>query len=197
MAALIRQVNEMDSTSLVEVVLGYDKLSDFFVDSDNFDSIQKSIQASFEEIQQTKSSAEQEKQDLESKKSEEMELRSLQVLEKNREEEAKASKNSLLKTTKGKEQEYQKLLASQQKDAATIRSQLFILQGSPAIPFEKALEYANAVSKITGVRPAFLLGVISEESNLGANVGTGNWKTELAHSSCQNSAMLLSDLPPA
>ena len=29
------------------------------------------------------------------------------------------------------------------------------------------------------MRPAFLLGVIAEESNLGENVGTGNWKTDL------------------
>ncbi len=113
-----------------------------------------------------------------------MELRSLQTLEKKRIEEAEANKNNLLKLTKGKEKEYQKLLASRQKDAATIRSQLFMLRGSAAIPFEKALEYANKVSQITGIRPAFLLGVIAEESNLGANVGTGNWKTELAHSSC-------------
>ena len=110
---------------------------------------------------------------------------------------AEADKKSLLKPTKGKEKEYQKLLASRQKDAATIRSQLFMLRGSPAIPFEKALEYANKVSQITGIRPAFLLGVIAEESNLGANVGTGNWKTELADSVAQNSALLLSNLPPA
>ncbi len=184
LAELLRRVNELDSTSLIEIVMGYDKLSDFFADSDNFESIQQAIQDSFDEIKQTKSNTEAEKQDLENKKSEQMELRSLQALEKKRQEEAEANKKSLLKQTKGQEQTYQKLLASRQKDAATIRSQLFILNGSPAIPFEKALEYANAVSKITGVRPAFLLGVISEESNLGANVGTGNWKNELAHSSC-------------
>ena len=184
LAELLRRVNELDSTSLIEIVMGYNKLSDFFADSDNFESIQQAIQDSFNEIKQTKSNTETEKQDMENKKSEEMELRSLQALEKKRQEEAEANKKSLLKQTKGQEQAYQKLLASRQKDAATIRSQLFILNGSPAIPFEKALEYANAVSKITGVRPAFLLGVISEESNLGANVGTGNWKNELAHSSC-------------
>lgn len=184
LAELLRRQNELDSIPLIEVVLGYERLSDFFSDSDNFESIQKAVQHSFEEIQQTKISTEQEKEQLQNQKSEEMELRNLQVLEKQREEQAKAEKNNLLKITSGKEKEYQKILSQRQKDAATIRSQLFILRGSPAIPFEKALEYANAVSKITGVRPAFLLGVIAEESNLGANVGTGNWKNELAHYSC-------------
>ncbi len=184
LAELIRRVDELDSTSLVEVVLGYEKFSDFFADSDNFESINKAIQASFEEIKQTKNTAEEEKTQLEQKKSEGMELRYLQELEKKRGEEAEAAKKDLLKITKGKEKEYQKILTQRQKDAATIRSQLFILQGSPAIPFEKALEYANQVSKITGIRPAFLLGVIAEESNLGANVGTGRWTTELANSRC-------------
>ena len=35
------------------------------------------------------------------------------------------------------------------------------------------------VWKTLKVRPAFLLGVIREESNLGANVGKGNWKNDL------------------
>ena len=184
LAELLRRVNELDSTSLIEIVMGYNKLSDFFADSDNFESIQRAIQDSFNEIKQTKSNTETEKQDMENKKSEEMELRYLQALEKKRKEEAEATKKSLLKQTKGQEQAYQKLLASRQKDAATIRSQLFILAGSPAIPFEKALDYANKVSSAVGIRPAFLLGVIAEESNLGANVGKGNWKIELANSSC-------------
>ena len=44
---------------------------------------------------------------------------------------------------------------------------------------KKAVEYANLVWKMLKVRPAFLLGVIREESNLGANVGKGNWKEDL------------------
>ena len=90
----------------------------------------------------------------------------------------------MLKITEGVEKGYQAIMALKQKDAATIRSQLFLLSGSPSISFEKALEYANLVWKILKVRPAFLLGVIREESNLGANVGKGNWKEDLSHSKC-------------
>ncbi|KKT61804.1 MAG: Peptidoglycan DL-endopeptidase CwlO [Candidatus Giovannonibacteria bacterium GW2011_GWA2_44_26] len=184
LAELLRRANELDSTSLIEVVLGYEKLSDFFSETDNFESIQKALQQSFDEIKQTKTDTENEKQELENRKSEETELRYLQEFEKKRKEEVENAKKNLLKQTKGQEKEYQKILSSRQKDAATIRSQLFVLRGSPAIPFEKALNYANMVYKSLGIRPAFLLGVIAEESNLGANIGTGDWKIELAHSKC-------------
>jgi len=74
---------------------------------------------------------------------------------------------------------YQKIIAGKEKDAATIRTELFTLRGSAAIPFEKAYEYAVRVGQKTGVRPALILGVIAEESNLGENVGTGNWKVDM------------------
>src|SRR3989338_6624712 len=102
-------------------------------------------------------------------------LGALRISNKQLEKEQK----EILKITRGKEKEYQKFLKEQEKSAATIRSRLFLLAGSPAIPFEKAIEYANLAFNTTGVRPAFLLAVITEESNLGRNIGTGDWKEEM------------------
>jgi membrane-bound lytic murein transglycosylase B len=64
-------------------------------------------------------------------------------------------------------------LASQKKaQADKIRSALFSLAGiSQKIEFGTALNYANEVSGKTGVAPAFLLAILTQESNLGANVG--------------------------
>lgn len=184
LAELIRRLDEIDQVTLVELLLAYQNLSDFFVDIDDFDILQKSLAVSFEEILRTKGVTEEERADLEERKSSELELRGLQELEKKRIEERETEKKKILKVTKGQEAEYQKLLSAQEKNAAQIRSQLFLLRGSPNIPFEEAVRFANIAFKITGVRPAFLLGIIAEESNLGANVGTGNWKEDLSHSRC-------------
>jgi hypothetical protein len=124
------------------------------------------------------------KDELVSQKSEELELYALQELEKKELEKNENEKKSILKLTKGEESAYQKVLDIKQKSAASIRSQLFLLRGSDDISFEKALEYANVAEQETGVRPAFLLGIITEESNLGANIGTGNWRDDLSHSRC-------------
>jgi peptidoglycan hydrolase CwlO-like protein len=184
LAELLRRFNEIDQTSLLEAILSSENLSDFFVEFDNLDFLQKAVHDSFAELRQTKETTEEKIDELETRKAEEIELKALQVLEKKRIEEREAEKKNLLKITKGIEAEYQKMLAVRAKDAATIRSQLFLLQGSPDIPFEKAVEYANIAFQATGIRPAFLLGIIAEESNLGANVGTGNWRQDLAHPRC-------------
>ncbi|HEY4527702.1 MAG TPA: lytic murein transglycosylase, partial [Candidatus Paceibacterota bacterium] len=184
LAELLRRFYELDQSSLVEALLGYDNLSEFFVEADSFDAVQAAIQDSFVEIRQDKIDTEKERDDLEDRKAEEVQLKTIQELEKKRIEEREAEKKRILQITRGEESRYKKLLEERAKNAATIRSQLFILNGSPSIPFEKALEYAIVAEKATNVRPAFLLGVIAEESNLGANVGTGNWKTDLSHARC-------------
>ena len=56
--------------------------------------------------------------------------------------------------------------------AAQIRAALFALRDAEAIPFEKALAYAQQASKVTGIRPAFLLAILTQESALGKNVGS-------------------------
>lgn len=184
LAELLRRINELDGVSLVEAMLSYDTISDFFIDADNFDEIQEALQGSINDIRQTQMVISEERGQLEARKSQELQLKTIQELEKKRIEEREEEKQRLLKETKGQEEAYKKILADRQKDAAKIRSQLFLLRGSKAIPFEEAAAHANYAYQLTGVRPAFLLGIIAEESNLGENVGTGNWQTDLSHSRC-------------
>lgn len=184
LAELIRKNNEMDSISLAEIVLGYQKLSDFFVIGDTLEPIHRLIQDTLDEIRATKKQTEKEKDNLTEYQAEQVQLKTAQEMERKKLAANEAEKKNLLKVSKGVEEGYQLIMALKQKDANTIRSQLFLLSGSPSISFEKAVEYANLVWKTLKVRPAFLLGVIREESNLGANVGKGNWKEDLAHPNC-------------
>ena len=179
LSQLLRKTDEIDSASLVEIMLGNQNLSDFFLDIDSFESIKQALGVSLKEIYSIKDITEAEKRGLEEKKIEEVELKTLQELEKKKLEKDEANKQYILKVTKGKEEEYQKIIKSKEKTAAEIRVALFELRGTKAIPFEQALEYANFVNKKTGVRPAFLLGVIAEESNLGENLGSGIWTEDM------------------
>ena len=81
-------------------------------------------------------------------------------------------KQRLLNISKGNEKAYSLVLAEKRQRAAQIRAALFALRDVQAIPFEDALKFATAASNVTGVRPAFLLAILTQESALGANVGS-------------------------
>jgi len=179
LAQLLRKTNEIDDYSLVEVVLGNQNLSDFFEDLDTFDTIKAALQDSFVEIEVTKSDTQTQKEVLEDKQAEEVELRTIQELQKREIEEREQEKQQILEVTKGIESAYVSVIGAKQRTAAEIRAELFALRGTAAIPFEEALRYANEASKLTGVRPALILGVIAQESRLGEFIGTGNWITDM------------------
>lgn len=182
----LQKVRESDGLSLIELALTYENVSEFFGEIDAAKNLQVSLRNTLGKITSLKIDEENAKTELEGEEQEEQELKSLQELQKKFLEGREKEKQKLLKDTKGKESEYQKILKARQKDAANIKSQLFLLAGSNAIPFEKALEYANAAERATGVRPAFLLGLVTEESNLGQNVGKGNWQVDLSHARCKS-----------
>lgn len=180
----LRRIKETDSFSAVEIALIYQDISTFFNELESLGQLQSSLHESLNRFENLKGEEEIAREDLREKKNEELELKSIQELQKKKLDNDEAEKQKILKVTKGQEAGYQKTLETNKKSAATIKSQLFLLTGSPDIPFEKAVEYANLAEKHTGIRPAFLLAVITEESNLGQNVGKGNWKEDLSHSRC-------------
>lgn len=179
LAELLERIYEIEQSSLVELILSEQSLTDFFRELDSYEAIQLSLQDSLFSLKESNKRLGREKKSLENQKTEEIQLNIIQELSTDRIKTKENEKKVILKITRGKEKEYQKFLNKKEKDAATIRSRLFLLAGSPAIPFEKAVEYANLAFDLTGIRPAFLLAVITEESNLGENVGTGTWQEEM------------------
>ena len=85
---------------------------------------------------------------------------------------SEADKKQLLAISKNKESAYQLLVAQKKARANKISAALFQLRDSKAIPFGTALTYAKEVSQKTGISPAFLLAIITQESNLGTDSGS-------------------------
>lgn len=171
LAQLLRRTNEIDDYSLAEIVLGRGDISDFFEDLDNFDAIKEGLHASFDEIAVTKDDTQAQKEVLIDRRTSEQELRKIQVLEKQEIEVREAERRKILSATKGEEAAYQRLITSKQKTAGEIRAELFKLRGTAPIPFAEAYQYALEASGLTGVRPALILGILRQETNLGENVG--------------------------
>lgn len=178
MAQMIRRTREIDDTTLVELILN-GSLSDLFVEVDNFQTVQEALDTAFKEMAIAREDLADRKDALFMQQQEEEELRQLQVLQQKSLQRSEDAKQQLVKAAKGEESVYQRTIAEQTKTAGEIRARLFELRDSGAIPFGKAYEYAKEASAATGVRPALILGVLAQESNLGENVGTGNWNDDM------------------
>jgi membrane-bound lytic murein transglycosylase B len=172
LAQLIRKTNEMDVYSLPEVFLSNQNLSDFFIDVDTFNSVEASLYDTFEDIRDVKSKTETEKNVLDKRKSQELDAKKVIEQEKKNIEAAELDKKNLLIVSKNEERGYEAVLAQKRARAAEIRAALFSLRDAEAIPFEQALQFATVASAQTGVRPAFLLAILTQESALGKNVGS-------------------------
>ncbi|MBI2053017.1 MAG: lytic murein transglycosylase [Candidatus Ryanbacteria bacterium] len=174
LAELMRKFQEYDDVSMLEIMLSHDRVSQFLEDVDAIDVLQISLQSSTLVLGEAKKLQIAVRDDLVEQKTEKGQLRALQNLAKKQLETNEKIHKDLLKETRGQESQYRKVVLTKKKDAASIRTQLFLLQGSPAIPFERAVDFAERASKKTGVRPAFILGVIAQESELGRNIGQCN-----------------------
>ncbi len=172
LAQLIRKTHQIDDANFVHVMLTNATVSDFYNDVDTFASIQESIKSSVDEIKEVKGITVNEKEELRKKQDAELDAKAEIESAKRKVETSESEKQKLLSISKNKEKEYQAVLAERQKKAAQIRSALFALRDTGAIPFGDALKYAEAASLKTGVRPAFVLAILTQESNLGKNVGS-------------------------
>ncbi len=184
MAQNLRSINNTDQQSLVVILFANPKLSTFFDEMNSIQKIQKNAQDLLAQYKDLKNTLSDEKDALEKQKTEQAQLLTTQQLQKNMMQDQQSEQKKILADTKGKESNYQKTLNEVKKSAASIRSQLYKLEGAGPITFEDAVRYATQAGKGTGVRPALILGIITEESNLGQNVGKGNWLVDLAHDRC-------------
>ncbi len=171
LAQIIRKSDELSNTSLVEFALQNKTLSDFFVNAESYRSVQIAMADTFDQVYQTKKQTEEVKEVLQDKKSEQETLKTKQEVERKKADQNKQVKAVVLKETKGQEALYQKSLKEKEAKAAQIRNTLFALRDTGAIKFGDALEYAQGAFEVTGVRPAFILAILTQESNLGNNTG--------------------------
>lgn len=174
LAELLRKTKELDQITPVEVILANDSLSGMFSDLDSFSFIQSTMHQSFAVIRDSQNQASLEKISLEAKRNAEIDARKVIETEKANIERIEREKQNLLRMSKSEEAVYQQVLADRERERAAIRSALFELRDTAAIPFGQAVDLALAVQQQTGVRAAFILAIITQESNLGQNVGTCN-----------------------
>ena len=172
MANLLRYTEESDATSLPVILLGNKSFSDFFKEIDSIETVKEALNISITDVKNFKQETETEKADLEDRKNQETNAREEILTAERVIQRKKKEKNDILKITKGQEAAYAKLIEEKERKIAQISTALFALRDTDGIQFGKALEYANMASAKTGVRPAFILAILTQETSLGKNLGS-------------------------
>lgn len=178
LAEYIRIIERYDQETLLEVILKNEKFSDFFDQLNALESVQEEIQSILGAIHALKQDLEEQKEELEAEREEQYLLKSLQLIQSRTVERKQDQKENLLSQTQGEERLYQQLIQGAEKDIAFIKEQLSLLE-KYGLTLEEAIGHAIFAATKTGIRPAFLLGVLEAESRLGLNVGRGNWQKDM------------------
>ena len=170
--ASLQALYQEDQKGGLEILLASEKISDFFGNLTNLEILNKEITQTLANVKSAKIVLENEKENLDKQKGTLQKTVSVQTLQKQQSEQNKKQQETILEQTKGKETLYQQYLNETKKRATEIRSRIFEMIGVPQAPnFGQAYEIAKYVNSITGIRPAFLLAVLTQESNIGKNVG--------------------------
>ncbi len=169
---ILQRIYEEDQKTALEILLTGSDLSEFFENLVALDSLNERSRALLLDIQDLNVYLKGQKVSLETDKEDEESFVKIQILQRQQNQAAKLEQERLLQQTQGKETEYQKQLANTRLRAQEIRNRIFDIVGVPQAPtFGEALAIAKSVSAQTGIRPALLLAVLTQESNLGKNVG--------------------------
>lgn len=171
LAQILRRTQEINDYTLVEAMMSSQDLSDFFADLDAYAMINEEMHVSVNELRTSRLASEKARTSLQGQKTDQEILREALVLEQREVEAKEAEKQKLLAETKGQEALYNQLKNAQEQNAAQIRAKLFPLRDTEGIQFGDAVAYAKVASAKTGVRAALILAILSQESDLGKNVG--------------------------
>ncbi len=171
LAAMLRRQNQVDDLTLFEIALATENAFSLFEDVDNMISVQIGLHAEFAELRGVKAETEAEREALSARQDAELDARYVVETKKAQVAKNEAEKQRLLAIKANEEAAYNQVLQQRQAQAAEIRARLFPLRDTEGVEFGDAVTYAEQASTKTGVRPALILAILSQESDLGKNVG--------------------------
>jgi len=147
-AKLLNDVNTYDNSTLIEDLMAYKSLSEFWNEQQNIYLVQNQIREKIIETQNTKTILENNKTQAEKKKADLLKLKSSLTDQKNLLTITKKEKNKLLTDTKNSESTYKKMLADKQALADAFDNEL--------LQFESQLKFTMDISKIPSIGKGIL-----------------------------------------
>lgn len=169
---IMRSIYQEDSRGVIELIVSSGDLSDFLDSARFLDNLQSALKNALDNIRVAKKNIEEEQLALEQEQENQYRLKTLREVQANSLSSNKQEKNNLLNLTQAQKQKFELMLSQKERDIEQIRNQIFLLEGvGISLPLHEAYRIAKQASDLTGIRPAFLLAILKQESSWGANVG--------------------------
>jgi len=185
----LQQIYEDDNTTFLEMLLSEERLSEAWSNLQFAQDLQNKIQEALVKIKQEKAGLENNKKVLDEQQEEQNQLYIIQEAQQAAVQSDKNRKDAFVKKLRGTKDSLKSDKEDIEKIKKNLKDEIYSLKSAGvSMSMQTALDYARFASNKTGVRPAFLLGLLKVESDLGNNVGSGNYKTDM-HSS-QHEAFL-------
>ncbi|MSU74992.1 MAG: hypothetical protein EXS55_00525 [Candidatus Magasanikbacteria bacterium] len=174
-AVFLRLMNQQDETPWLVLITEAGGLNKIFTEIQNYIIISSELGRLTKAAKTSQVKLEGQVASLTDAKNDTTELLQIKIVQQAALGGQLTEQSDLLVETKGKESNFQSLLTDSRKAAAEIRGRIYELFGTTKnIDFGQAVAIAEFVAAKTGIRPAFLLAILTQESNLGKNVGTCN-----------------------
>ncbi len=176
---LMQQINEKEQEGFLSLILSDFSLSSFFSRTGDYESLRLSLADSIKDINSLRTRRTANVMQLNQQQELQNGTRNQQQAEKNRVSERRVEKESILAYQKEQATKIEIDIEAKSQRIAQIQNRLFELRGGGTIKFGEAVRLAELSRQLTGINPAFLLGLIKHESDLGRNVGTGSWRVDM------------------
>jgi peptidoglycan hydrolase CwlO-like protein len=175
LSVMLRLLNQQSEQGMLVPLLQSGGVSEMFDTIHSYYTLSDAVLNVVDELKQNKVNLNGKRVQLEGQHDDATELLGIETVQQVALANTLSEQKNLLTETQGQESEYAAMLADQKKRAAEIRNRIYeLFESNKTVTFGQAVEIAQGVSKLTGVRAEFLLAILTQESNLGKNVGTCN-----------------------
>jgi len=179
----LKQIYEDDSTSFLETLLSEEHLSQSWTNLQFSQELQDKMGEALIKMKHEKMELDKNKKVLDEQQEEQNQLYIIQEAQQAAVQSDKNSKDKFVKALQSKKNNLKSDKESVEKIKKVLKDEIYSLKSAGvSMSMQTALDFAQFASNKTGVRPAFLLGLMKVESNLGNNVGSGNYKTDMRSS---------------
>jgi membrane-bound lytic murein transglycosylase B len=176
----MRQLNEDDQQPLANFFLSGGTFSDILRLREATQTLHDRMTGLLLATRDARTAREHRQKDLTQRREELLDLQKLQQAQRVSLQREERRKQQLLSQNISQQRHVASEIAEAEEARAEIQQAIFTLRNvGLRLSLKEAEDFARYAGKLTGVRPALLLGVLKVESNLGTNVGSGRYPDDM------------------